>query len=220
MQVQSVDISGNSTINKEDISKIVYQNLDKDYFYLLKTNNFFFLKRDEIKNELVSNFPKIESVDINFYTLNNMKIRVNEREAKYLWCNATSTCYFMDKTGFIFKEAPTLSPNPFFEFLGSITYDPVGKYFLKEKFSNISSFIDSINKIGFVTKSFTVIEEHKYEITLSTGAKIILDDKKTFEQDLTALQAIIDNGYIKPGDSSFQKIKSMDLRYGNKVILN
>ncbi len=220
LQVKSVSVSGNSTVNKEDILSVVDKKLNNNYLYLIRTDNFFLLRRDEIKSDLLDNFKKLESVNINFRGLNNLEVSVIEREAKYLWCNATSTCYFMDKTGFIFKEAPTLSPNPFFEFFGLITDEPVGKSYLSEKFSNLAAFLDSINEIGFTAKSFNAIDEHKYEINLSSGAKIIFDDKKTFEQDLVSLHAIIDNGYVKPTDKSFEKIKSIDLRYGNKVILN
>ncbi len=220
VQIKSVSISGNSTVSKDDILKVVNDKLDESYIHWVRTDNFFLLRRDEIKSELLNDFKKLESVEINFHGLNNLEISVKEREARYLWCNATVTCYFIDKTGFVFKEAPTLSPNPFFKFQGLITDVPVGKFFLQEKFSDLASFIDSLTKMGFSPKTFTAIDEHKYEITLSTGAKIILDDNKTFKEDITGLQAIIDNGYVKPADRSFEKIKSIDLRYGNKVILN
>ncbi len=59
-----------------------------------------------------------------------------------------------------------------------------------------------------------------YNSKLGETDKGVWFSNKTFKEDITGLQAIIDNGYVKPADRSFEKIKSIDLRYGNKVILN
>ncbi len=212
IQIKSVSVSGNSTVSKDDILKVVDDKLGESYIHWIRTDNFLLLRRSEIKSNLMNDFKKIESVDINFHGLSSIEISVVERDAKYLWCNDTKNCYFMDKTGFIFKNAPILNPNPYFEFFGLIAGDPVGQSYLSGKFFDINNFLDTLGKMGFNPKSFTAIDSHKYGITLSTGANIILDDKKTFQTDIIDLQAIIDNGYVNLGDKSFQKIKTIFCR--------
>ncbi len=225
VQIKSVSVSGNISVPKEDILKVVERNLDKRYLFIIRTDNFFLLKRWEIREEILDEMKKIQSVDISFHSLNSVEISVAERVAKSIWCAGSPAnakkCYFMDENGFIFTEAPDFNSNSFPEYFGLISGNPIGQsYFNSSKFKEISHFFESLDKIGLSPISFNAIDEHQYEIYLSAGGKIIMDDKKTFEKDIENIQAVIDSGYIKTDPESLKKIKSIDLRFGNKVILN
>ncbi len=224
VRISNVTVSGNSAVSKEDISNIVEQKLTERYLWIIPTDNFLLLKRGAIKNEILNDFKKVKTADIFFHSLKDIEITVTEREAKYLWCDGMPTkyknCYFMDKNGFIFAEAPDFSGNPFTKYFGLIIGNPVGQsYFNSARFNEINTFFTKLNDMKFSPVSFNAVDESQYEVYLSVGGKIIFDDKKTFDKDIINLQAVIDSGYIKTDPASLQKIKYIDLRFGNKVVL-
>ncbi len=225
VQVKAVTISGDLSVSEVDILSIVEENLSERHLFIIRTDNFFLLKRGEIKEEVLNKLKKIESVGLSFHGLNRIEVSVSERVAKYLWCNATPTtyknCYFMDNDGFIFTEAPDFSGNPFPKYFGLIKAEnPIGQnYFEIDRFKEISQFFKTLADMKFGPVSFNSIDIHQYEIYLSSGTKIIFDDKKDLAKNTVNLQALIDNGYVKTELDSLRKIKYIDLRFGNKVIL-
>jgi len=223
IQVKSVTVSGNLSVPKEDILNIVDKNLDEKYLFIIRTDNFFLLKRNKIREEILDGIKKIQSVDISFSNLNTVEVSILERVAKSIWCDGTSAnkkCYFMDENGFIFTEAPDFSSNPFPEYLGLFKGGPIGQsYFNSVRFKEINQFFETLDQIKLNPVYFNALDEHQYEVQLSFGGKIILDDKRDFDKDIINLQALIDNGYIKLDSGSLKKIKYIDLRFGNKVVL-
>lgn len=225
VRIQSVSILGNSSVSDKEISNIVEKDLSDRYLWIIPTDNWLLIQKSKIRNEILQSIPKIHSVLISFDSLNSINVSVAERVAEYVWCsNKTSSykkCYFMDENGFIFGYAPDFSGNLFPEFFGLIQKEnPVGEsYFDSKKFSEISQFFSALNAMQFNPVSFNAVDEHEYEVYLSGGGKIIANDEKTFTKDIENLQAVIDNGYIKIDPDSLKKIKYIDLRFGNKVVL-
>ncbi len=221
VQIKSVEVMGNISVPKEDILNIINNNLDKKYLYIIRTDNFFLLKRWSIKREILREMKKVRDVSISFHGLDAFEVSITERVGKSTWCDSQtgSKCYFMDIDGFIFTEAPEFSNNPFQKYSGLITGNPIGQsYFNSVRFGQISQFFSTLDNMKFEPKLFNALDEHKYEVRLFSGSKIIIDDKKTFEKDIIDLQAVIDNGYIKTDLEFLKKIQYIDLRFGNKVI--
>lgn len=218
VQISNIKISGNSTIATGDILKIVNDELNKYYLFIIPTRNVFLLRRESIENGILSTFKKIFSVEILIHGINSIEITVKERQAKGLWCKeGKKQCYFLDAQGYIFEESPTFSEDTFPEYFGLIEENPVGQYYFKNNFKNISGLFDTLKKLSFWPKYFYALDEHEYEIYILGGGKIFMNDKKSFESSLTNLQAMVDNNYIKNDMESIKKIKYIDLRFGNKV---
>ena len=221
IQIKSVSITGNISVPKEDILNIVNNNLDKKYLYIIRTDNFFLLKRWTIKREILRDMKKVRDVNISFSGLDAFEVSITERVGKYIWCDSTTTskCYFMDEDGLVFTEAPEFSGHPFQEYSGLIMENPIGQsYFNNVRFKQIAQFFSALDNMKLEPKLFNAVDEHKYEVRLFSGSKIIVDDKKSFERNIQDLQAVIDNGYIKADTQSLKKIQYIDLTFGNKVI--
>lgn len=222
VRIKSVVVSGNYSVSTDDIAKIVENELDVVYFRFIPTDNILFLRESRIKSQILDNFKKIGSVKILINGVDKIEVSVIERESKNLWCKGTlankGSCYFMDLDGFIFEEAPQFSLGTFPEYFGLIKdEDPIGQFYFRNNFKNISSLYATLKKISFIPKYFNAIDEHEYEVILLSGAKILINDSKSFESSLMNLQAIVDNSYIKNDAESLKKIKYIDLRFGNKV---
>jgi cell division septal protein FtsQ len=220
--IKDIKVSGNSSVSTEDIMKIVENKINKNYLYIIRTDNILLLRRSEIKNDILNSIKKIGEVTILMKGINNIEIVVKERESKNLWCNGTPAlskkCYFMDSDGFIFEEAAVFSTDAFPKYFGLITEEnPLGQLYLKNNFPNISSLFNKLKEMSFEPKYLNAQNEHEYEVYILGDGKIIMNDKKSFESSLSNLQALLNDGYIKNDVISLPKIKYIDLRFGNKV---
>jgi cell division septal protein FtsQ len=222
VRIKEVKVSGNPSVLTEDIVNAANTEINKYYFWIIPTDNILLLRRTEIQNDILNNIKEIGSVKILINGINKIEIEVMERESKNLWCKGVpiniGNCYFMDSDGFVFEEAPTFSANAFPEYFGLIADEnPIGKYYFKDNFKNISNLYNMFKKISFEPKYFNALDEHEYEIYISGGGKIFINDGRSFESELVNLQALVSNGYIKNDAKSLNKIKYIDLRFGNKV---
>lgn len=221
-RIKDIVVTGNSSVPADNVMKIVSEETKIYYLWIIPTDNILLLRRTDIKNKILDNNKKIGSVSIIMHGIDKIEISVVERESKNLWCKGmsadTKNCYFMDLDGFIFEPAPIFSEDTFPEYFGSIFVEnPVGQYYLKNNFKDISSLYNTFKKMAFLPKYFNAVNEHEYEVYLLGGGKILINDKKPFISSLINLQALVDNGYIKNDAASLKKIKYIDLRFGNKV---
>lgn len=223
VKIKDIKVLGNSSISSDEIIKLSTPEVNTKYLWIIPTDNIFLLRGKEIKSAILDNFKKINTVRIATQGFDKLKIVVTERVAKDIWCKGTpvnpGSCYFMDVNGYIFEEAPTFSGNSFPKYFGLITdVSPIGQnYFTDKQFKTLSSLFSVLNNMNFSLTSFNAVDENEYEAMITGGGKILLNNKSTFNQQITNLQALIDNNYIKTASSSLAKIKYIDLRYGNKV---
>ncbi len=220
--IKNISISGNSAIHSSDISAIAEMSLEKRYLGFIRTDNWFLIRRGEIKSEVYDQFPKIESVQIHFHGFNVIEIAILEREPANLFCSGIPTnlgqCYFMDKNGFVFGMAPKFSSDVYPQYFGLIAGDPMRQgYFDKNRFSEISRLFQVLSNMNFSPEYFYAKSLDEYEIGLNGGAKIFLNSSQSFEKSLTNLQALIDNSYVKTDSEFLKKLEYIDLRFGNKV---
>ncbi len=218
IRIQNVQVTGNSVIDKNEIENIAENVLSERYVWLVPTDNFLLFKGGEIKNQILNDYKKINTVHISYSDFpNSIDIEISDRSPEYLWCATEADCYFMDKDGFVYEKAPMLTPNPYMEFFGNIQDDAIGKNYLQMKFSDISEFLKSIKDLKLNPIVFRALDEHEYELQLSEGGRILLNDKNSFEKYLKNIQTLINNGFLKTDIESLKKLDYVDLRFGNKV---
>ncbi len=220
--IKEIKVSGNFSIPTEYILKSANIEINKYYFWIIPTDNILLLRRTEIKNNILNDIKEIGSVKILINEIDKIEISVKERESKNLWCKGAPTnigvCYFMDSDGFVFEEAPIFSSDVFPEYFGLIADEnPIGQFYFKDNFKKISGLYGAFQKISFEPKYFNVVNAHEYEVYISGGGRILINDEKSFESELINLQALVNSGYIKNDTESLKKINYIDLRFGNKV---
>ncbi len=86
------------------------------------------------KSALLEKYKRIENVDLSTRG-QTLTVSIKEREPAYLWCEGNLSvdadtehaqkCYFADKTGYIFANAPQFSGDAFFIYAGLIEEDPI-----------------------------------------------------------------------------------------------
>ncbi len=222
VRIKDIKVSGNLSVSSENVLNIVDTEINKNYLNIIPTSNIFLLRQTEIKNNILNNYLEINSVKIEFKSIDKIVVVVTERQPTNLWCKGIPSnignCYFMDSGGFIFNEAPTFSNDTMPKYLGLITdNNPIGSYYIKSNFKNISDLYGTLKRISFTPIYFNVLDEHEYEIYISSKGKILMNDNKSFQSQLVNLQALVTSNYIKNDTESLKKIKFIDLRFGNKV---
>lgn len=236
IQIENIEVSGNTTLSKEEIANLVKAETSAKYFKLFSKNSIFLYPRKSIEKTLTDDLKKIETVSIKSKRLKTLLISMVERKPNSLWCfsrpeegtsrknNNSGKCYFLDKEGLIFSEAPDFSGNSFLRYYGLLDNieQPIGEnYMTSEKFREVSRFIGSLEILGIKVATFRAESENDYEIILKNGIKIILDDKKPFDKTLENIQSILGEVDLKSdySPSNPPKINYVDLRFGNKVYL-
>ena len=222
VRILNVTVSGNTTVSIDQILSIVNPILDKKDLLIVPTDNFFLLKGNKIKNQILTSVKTISAVKISFQNLNTINITISERSAGDLWCQGDprkiGNCFLMDKTGFVFASSTATSTLPTYFGFFATTTNPVGEsYFDSARFADIEGLMQAVNQLGFRPQYFDAIDTHTYQVYLKDGGKILLNNEKTFGESLTNLETLVNDGFIKVNDATLKKINYVDLQSGDKV---
>lgn len=237
--IKNVKISGNKIIETKDIQNIVKNEIDGHYMWLFPKTNFAIYPKSKIITELKNSLKRIKDVSINNSNVKDLEVSISEYEGKYLYCGTlvpiyrsdiskeANKCYFMDKDGYIFDEAPYFSGNVYFKFYGTTDKEnPIGTYFNSKYFSKIISLKEDIRKMNLKPDSFFELgsENHEGEGFISLNGEPMVSPYLTFKlegdyQKMTEnLQAAISTEPFKTDlATKFSSLLYIDLKFGNKV---
>ena len=235
-QIENIEVSGNSTVSKDEIINLIKMETAAKYFFLFSKNSVFLYPKKSIEIKLADDFKKIKNITIKSKGFKTLIATIVERKPNSLWCFSESKdgnirnnanlgmCYFLDEEGVIFSEAPDFSGNAFLRYYGLLdeTEQPIGKIYLPiGKFKEMSRFVSSLETLGLNTVEFRAESENDYEVKLKNGIKIIFDAKQPFDKTLENIESILSEVDLKGEYSANNppKINYVDLRFGNKVYL-
>ncbi|HUC89101.1 MAG TPA: hypothetical protein VMR49_03665 [Candidatus Paceibacterota bacterium] len=235
--INKIMITGNLTINAEDIRSRVLDEISGRYLRLFAKADAFIYPRKRIYNDLIANFPRIETLSVYRDNWNTLHIAITERSGSSLYCgeeipeteeNIGENCYFVNGSGFIFDKAPYFSGNVYFKYylkLDDGSESPVGRQMLApERFAEISSFIAGISDLGFKPIYLLADAGGDYHLYLDhsssdTSPEIIFKS----DNDLAAILDNLSTAMDKPEfaseiNSKYDKLLYIDLRFDNKVL--
>jgi len=218
-KIKTIEISGNKEIKAEEIRDI------------LNYKNILLASKEKIKNDLMKKFPLIAELEIKI-NLVKRKIELNlkEREEFGIVCQAekikqenveieqTKNCFYIDKKGVIFEEAPQTSGSLIILVKDYSDRDyGIGDNIFEE---NIINFIAeakdfllsevNIKVIDFDNLSFPVDD---LKVITGEGWYILFNLQKEARNQLLALKAVLDE---KIKDQR-QTLQYVDLRIENRV---
>jgi hypothetical protein len=232
IEESGIAISGNAAVPRDDILSIVKRDIAGRYFYLFSKNNSLIFPRFEIKKDILNEIKTIKDADISWEGWKKISISVLERKPHSVWCgkdmSATSTaCYFVDKEGYIYSQAPDFSGSLFVKNYGQLAPDqsvnisqdnPLGSYFLP---TNI--YLQIYNLIDFLKQNnlkviYVYFDGLDYRFTLGDGPVIIFNAKNSFNQSFTNFFTAIQTGNLNL-EKDAKSINYIDLRYDNKIVV-
>lgn len=238
LNISEVEISGNKVIDTEAIKEAVDRELYSKYLWLFPKTNLFLYPKTKIKNKLAEQFKRLKDINISIENRKTLTIKVTERIPEYTWCGTTppldnlnnlrESCYFLDKEGFIFDEAPYFSGEVYFKFYGRVDLDadgnPAGIYLAKGYFSKIISFKDLLKEMDLSPAVIYIQDGEDIKVFLSKTKASLMGPELLFKKDADFarvaenLKAAISTEPLKSKlKNEYYNLEYIDLRFGNKV---
>lgn len=228
LQIKTFEVVGLEMVQPEEIKNVAQSLIfNQKGFYLIPNSNIIFLNKNKLVKELLSNFPRLEKVEINkkFFS-RQIELKIAEKKADLLWCSSTDVCFLMTKDGLVFEKTNiigadfekskvfSIEPLNKVVFRGILIGDPLTKTFATpDKIKNYLKLIEIFNGVGFKITSIN-IESSDKAVAKSNIGDIIFNPE---EVDLSAVAQntvlLIKQTKIKNPTAQFNYI---DARFGNK----
>jgi hypothetical protein len=232
MNIGEIKVEGNKIADAELISQTAKEAMSGKYLWLFPKTNTLIYPEKKVKEALEKNFKRLTDINLDL-TGTKLKITVAERVSVYTWCglmpraNTKDKCYFTDKDGFIFEEAPYFSEEVYFKFYGGAFIsdeDAMGKSFAPGDFPKFILLKKDLENIGLKPVAIYKVDDEDAEVLLSSknerpdnaiiNFKLSSNPDKISEDLGTALAA-------EPLKTEFKKkyasLQYIDLRVGSKI---
>ncbi len=219
LQITDVEVKGAVAVESAEIIQTANDYLYGNYFYLFPHRNRYIYPKQVIEHALHDRFKRVQDVDIK-QRGQILTITITERSPAYLWCrgsdvHSTEACYFMDKQGFVYAEAPIFSGKTFFSFYGVLPDEPIGKTFLTpEQFDYVADFAAYLNSKQLDVYALSASLDGTYTIYMNRGGKLIVSANQTVSELVPIVETLLQNNQIQ---STSTALDYVDLRFGNKV---
>ena len=221
LTIKTVEISGGETISHEEVKRLAEEKLEGDYFRLVPKRFAWTFPENEI-SAVVSTMSRIRDVSVDRLDGNTISINFSEFHPYALWCDSleSSNCAFIDRDGYAFDAAPSLTGATFVRYLDPLREVKVDEQaFSSDYMAESDLLIDHLfTNFGFDVRAIirTAFDEMEYHLT--GGGYLKVSSRQSMTYTLENLESILGSGefaHLEPGN--FQYI---DLRYGNKVFVN
>ncbi len=103
--VRNVSITGPEDSLSSDISIATNEWLDRDFLEIPRRNNILLFSLEELSATILSQFPKLDSVDISRKDMHEIEISASQRKPIGVWCLSDSnSCFYFDRKGIAYSE--------------------------------------------------------------------------------------------------------------------
>jgi len=224
-QVESVIILGNQKIAKEDILKIIEDELSKNNIIPLN-KNIFLANVGAVEKNIFKTFPQIVEIKSSKDFPDTLSFNITERIQIAWFCKVSKIlnheeeeesierCFLLDKDGVIFEEVSLSelklvkikNPNSDIQLeLGQKVIEP-------EVLSRSLEILLGIEELNVPIEEILVISKERTNIKTSQGWKIYLNPEKDLEWQLRKLKADLDE--FIPLEKR-KDLEYIELRFGN-----
>lgn len=225
LNIAEVQVQGNKVIDTEAVIEVVNREIAGKYLWLFPKTNILLYPKSKIRTKIADKFKRFKDITLSLGTEKNLVISVSERAPEYTWCGIIppqttekEICYFLDKDGYIFDEAPYFSGEVYFKFYGKAN---VGTYFSKENQENFAQLIlfkDALVAMELKPVVLYIEDTEDIKIFLSRGPQILFKKDADFERVAENLKAAISTEPLKSKlKNNYSTLSYIDLRFGNKV---
>jgi len=212
-QVEKIIVTGEERVSKENLKLLVEEKLEKKIFFL-KTRNIFLVNLNEIKKDILNNFPQIAEVEISRGFPDAFNIIVVERFGLTVWCQAEQ-CFLMDNEGVIFEEIFDVDPKAFqIKKLAQVPELKLGdKVIEKEKLNQILDIKSKLrDNLKISLTAVTIMSDERLNAKTAEGWEIYFNPEGDIEWQLTKLRAVLEEEILPENRKNLEYI---DLRFGN-----
>ncbi len=224
LQIKTVSVNGARVVSADEVSEEAKQLLRGYYLGLIPKTNSLVYPQEKVREGLRKKFPRLTMLALTLEDINVLRVDVSEREPFALYCGdaikvkESSKCYFLDKTGYIFDEAPLFSGAVYFVYgLEKPLEDPLRHELLSPPdFEKLSQFISELPELGLKPVA-VVVSEDELNLFLATENNIVWKKETNLNTIYANLDAFLNNYEIKKEKDFLERVNVLDLRTDNKV---
>lgn len=219
-QIKEIKILGLETIPESTLKAKIDETISRKIYFFASQGNIFLFPSKKIKTLFLKEFPKIKEISVERSLPDFIKIKIKEREMAAIWCNIPqnlSDCFFVDKEGVIFENAPSGGGSLIFKINNNLPRADIelGERVFEADFGNrlfnIKEILEKNFDINF--PEFTILDSNVLEAKSSLGWKIIFDPSLNNETQILALKKI----FSEMGEKERETLEYFDLRIGGRI---
>lgn len=217
LSIATVAVAGAEHISPEDVQAQVESALFSDTFSFFSKKNIFSYSRKNLEAMIREQFPRVQSVRISRDALlaQAITVTIEERKPYGRWCGE-HLCFLLDAHGYIFAREDTPDASIRYTFRGAVFESDtlIGQTFLPEHFSEISMFLEQLEKGGFSPQVLTVEEDKDFSVQLARGYRVLASFGNDPISTLRNLELILSSDALRGKEGELEYV---DLRFGNRV---
>ena len=211
-KITEIKLPENDIVTNNDIHKLII-----DSAPLNLGENIFILSKNQIKSGLAAIFPNITDISIKKEPFHGLIVNFEKRIQIGIWCN-NANCYYFDKEGIVFKEAPQTEGALIlkiedFEKKGVSLGDQVLNYNQLKFIAEFNNKITENNQFKIIKFKITPSANFDLEAITDRGWSIYLDQNQDPVLEANNLFTIL-NEVIKNKASNLEYI---DLRLPSRI---
>ena len=212
-QINSIAISGEQEVVKQDIKNVIEEQIQTKFFFF-NTKSVFLINHKEVKNSVLEKFPLINTFEMSRKLPNSLFVIVVERIEVAKW-SAEDKYFLIDNSGIIFQEIfETHSSLPTIKSFDSNEKTLGQRVVEKETLRNVLQIISKLKQnLKIQTKLADIVSKERLDIETSENWEIYFNLLGDIDWQITELGLILE----KEIDSEKrQKLEYIDLRF-NRV---
>ncbi|MFQ6049680.1 MAG: cell division protein FtsQ/DivIB [Candidatus Paceibacterales bacterium] len=226
-QVERTIVTGEKKVSKEELKALIEKRLENKILFL-RTKSIFLVNLDEIRKDILNNFPQIAEVEISRGFPDALNILVVERFAEAYWCQG-GQCFLLDNEGIIFEEVSEdnlkllkiilRQAQDNAELSRSIKSSNLKdklelgeKIIEKELLSKVLEIFSELENSKILVEEVSIVSEERINVKTSDGWEIYFNPKKDLNWQLTKLRAVLEK-YI-PLEKR-KDLEYIELRFGD-----
>lgn len=212
-QIEKIIVTGEEKVAKEDLKLLVEKKLESKILFF-KTKSIFLVNLNEIKKDILNNFPQVAEVEIGRGLPDALNIIVVERFGLTIWCQ-TEQCFLVDNEGVIFEEIFDVDLEAFqIKNLALVSELKLGdKVIEKEKLNQVLDIESKLrDNLKIPLAAVTIVSEKRLNIKTLEGWEIYFNSQEDMEWQLTKLRAVLEEEILPENRKNLEYI---DLRFGN-----
>lgn len=221
LRVTNISVNDTLNIKSEEVKKDVLDMVSGNYYFIIPKDSYFFLSKEKIKNKIVDDFKKIDTIEIKNKGTTGLEIEITERQPEVMICDGFREdeegehCSFADKQGIIFEKVATSSDKIYFKYYSSDEIE-------KDKFLQLQDFVKNVENSGIIATGLLLSEDGSYELYIKNVdqsiAVVYFDDRSSLDKVVSNLSVFWKNSINKKiGSDSIPNFEYINLRFGNNV---
>lgn len=216
-KIKETKISGNQAISNEDVQDSLNGFLSKKILIVFNRNNIFLATSSKLREVLTKDFLRISSIEINKNIFKKtIDLKITERKEAGIFCKG-GECYYIDKQGVIFEEAPQTSGTlillikDYSERDIEIGTEVIEKEFMAELIDLRTYLFDKFNLrvLEFVIETIPCKD---LKVNTHEGWYILFDKSKNLKNQFQALKSVLEEKVEER-----ENLEYIDLRIENRA---